>query len=275
MNLVLVTNTYYAGGAFMASTAPIGFFDSGVGGISVLKKAMALLPQEDFVYFGDSIHAPYGDKDLDTIKRLSFQVVEKLMDYSIKAIVVACNTATSAAIEDLRSIYPDLPVIGIEPALKVAVDHTEKGNILVLATKRTLEEKKFKNLLDRYKESRSVETLPLPGLVEIIEEGGDYQEKSYLYLKEALKSVEKEMSAVVLGCTHYPFIKPSLRRIYGEDVLIVDGSEGTARHLKEVLAKKSLLTNKKEKGALLVLNSSPDEKFQELSLRLLEENSDQ
>ena len=275
MNLVLVTNTYYAGGAFMASTAPIGFFDSGVGGISVLKKAMALLPQEDFVYFGDSIHAPYGDKDLDTIKRLSFQVVEKLMDYSIKALVVACNTATSAAIEDLRSIYSDLPVIGIEPALKVAVDHTETGNILVLATKRTLEEKKFKNLLDRYKESRSVETLPLPGLVEIIEEGGDYQEKSYLYLKEALKSVEKEMSAVVLGCTHYPFIKPSLRRIYGEDVLIVDGSEGTARHLKEVLAEKNLLTSKKVKGSLLILNSSPDIKFQELSLRLLEENSDQ
>lgn len=258
----------------MTKRDPIGFFDSGVGGISVLKKAMDILPQEDFVYFGDSLNAPYGDKDLATIKKLSFQVVEKLMEYSIKALVVACNTATSAAIEDLRQSYPDLPVIGIEPALKVAVDHTEKGNILVLATKRTLEEKKFKNLLDRYKENRSVETLPLPGLVEIIEEGGNYQEKSYLYLVEALKSVKKEMSAVVLGCTHYPFIKPSLRRIYGEGVLIVDGSEGTARHLKEVLSEKNLLTDKNEKGTLLVLNSSPDEKLQELSFRLLEERSD-
>lgn len=275
MNLVNSMKTCYSGGAFMASTAPIGFFDSGVGGISVLKKAMDILPQEDFVYFGDSLNAPYGDKDLATIKKLSFQVVEKLMEYSIKALVVACNTATSAAIEDLRQSYPDLPVIGIEPALKVAVDHTETGNILVLATKRTLEEKKFKNLLDRYKESRSVETLPLPGLVEIIEEGGDYQEKSYLFLEEALKSVEKEMSAVVLGCTHYPFIKPSLRRIYGKDVLIVDGSEGTARHLKEVLLERDLLTDKEEKGTLLVLNSSPEEKFQELSFRLLEESSDQ
>lgn len=274
MNLVNSMKTCYSGGAFMASTAPIGFFDSGVGGISVLKKAMDILPQEDFVYFGDSLNAPYGDKDLATIKKLSFQVVEKLMEYSIKALVVACNTATSAAIEDLRQSYPDLPVIGIEPALKVAVDHTETGNILVLATKRTLEEKKFKNLLDRYKESRSVETLPLPGLVEIIEEGGDYQEKSYLFLEEALKSVEKEMSAVVLGCTHYPFIKPSLRRIYGKDVLIVDGSEGTARHLKEVLLERDLLTDKEEKGTLLVLNSSPEEKFQELSFRLLEESSD-
>lgn len=258
----------------MANQHPIGFFDSGVGGISVLKKAMALLPQEDFIYFGDSIHAPYGDKDLATIKQLSFAAAETLMRYSCKAIVVACNTATSAAIEDLRTFYRDIPVIGIEPALKVAVDHTENGNILVLATRRTLEERKFKDLLDRYKEDRSVETLPLPGLVEIIEQGEDYQEKSFQYLKEALKSVKKDMSAVVLGCTHYPFVKPSLRRIYGEDVLIVDGSEGTSRRLKEVLSEKNLLSEKKESGTLLILNSSPEEKLHALSLRLLKEDSD-
>lgn len=258
----------------MSNRAPIGFFDSGVGGISVLKKAMSILPQEDFIYFGDSIHAPYGDKDLDTIKKLSFEATEKLLEHSIKALVVACNTATSAAIEDLRTAYPDLPIIGIEPALKVAVDHTKEGNILVLATKRTLEEKKFKNLLDRYKESRSVETLPLPGLVEIIEQGDAYQEKSYHYLQEALKGVKEEMSVVVLGCTHYPFIKPSLRKIYGNHVLIVDGSEGTARHLKEVLVERGLLSDKKDPGTVLILNSSHDQKLHELSLKLLEEDSD-
>lgn len=274
MYLVQSRDTTLPRRRFMSNRAPIGFFDSGVGGISVLKKAMSILPQEDFIYFGDSIHAPYGDKDLDTIKKLSFEATEKLLEHSIKALVVACNTATSAAIEDLRTAYPNLPIIGIEPALKVAVDHTKEGNILVLATKRTLEEKKFKNLLDRYKESRSVETLPLPGLVEIIEQGDAYQEKSYHYLQEALKGVKEEMSVVVLGCTHYPFIKPSLRKIYGNHVLIVDGSEGTARHLKEVLAERDLLSDKKDPGTVLILNSSHDQKLHELSLKLLEEDSD-
>jgi len=118
----------------MANNQPIGFFDSGVGGISVLKKAMELLPHEDFIYFGDSVNAPYGDKDLETIRELSFQAVDFLLSFQCKSIVVACNTATSAAISDIRAKYPDLPVIGIEPALKVAIDHTTDGKILVLGS---------------------------------------------------------------------------------------------------------------------------------------------
>ena len=258
----------------MAKNKPIGFFDSGVGGISVLKKAMELLPSEDFIYFGDSIHAPYGDKDLDTIKELSFKAVDFLLSFGCKSIVVACNTATSAAISDIREKYPHIPIIGIEPALKVAIDHTTDGKILVLATNRTLLEKKFKKLSDQFSQSRNIVSLPLPGLVEIIENGEDYQEKSYAYLKDALSMVDKDLSSVVLGCTHYPFIKPSLRRIFSEEMLIVDGSEGTARRLKEVLTEENLLHQEGHIGTLKIFNSSKNQKLIDLTYRFLEEESD-
>lgn len=258
----------------MANNQPIGFFDSGVGGISVLKKAMELLPHEDFIYFGDSVNAPYGDKDLETIKTLSFNAVDFLLSFHCKSIVVACNTATSAAITDIREKYPHIPVIGIEPALKVAIDHTTDGKILVLATNRTLNEEKFKKLSDQFSESRNIVSLPLPGLVEIIENGEDYQEKSYDYLKKALEKVDKDLSSVVLGCTHYPFIKPSLRRMFSEEILIVDGSEGTARRLKEVLTEENLLQEAPHEGTLNVYNSSGSQRLIDLTYRLLKDDSD-
>ncbi len=258
----------------MAKRQPIGFFDSGVGGISVLKKAVELLPYEDFIYFGDSVNAPDGDKDVDTIKKLSFDAADFLLSFDCKAIVVACNTATSAAIEEIRAKYSHIPVIGIEPALKVAIDHTEDGKILVLATNRTLQEKKFKNLSDKYAQSRKIISLPLPGLVEIIESGDHYQERSFEYLKEHLKEVDRDISAVVLGCTHYPFVKPSLKRIFSLDILIVDGSEGTARHLKDVLSEEGRLNAHDRKGTIRIFNSSKDKRLLELSQSLLEENSE-
>ncbi len=259
----------------MAKRQPIGFFDSGVGGISVLKKAVELLPYEDFIYFGDSVHAPYGDKDVETIRKMSFDAMDFLLSFDCKAIVVACNTATSAAIEEIREKYSHIPVIGIEPALKVAIDHTEDGKILVLATIRTLQENKFRKLSEKYAESRKIISLPLPGLVEIIESGDQYQQRSYDYLRDALKKVDRDISAVVLGCTHYPFVKPSLRRIFGEDVLIVDGSEGTARHLKDVLVEKNLLSTDDKDGSVRIFNSSEEKRFITLSKSLLEENIDQ
>lgn len=258
----------------MANNRPIGFFDSGVGGISVLKKAMELLPHEDFIYFGDSANAPYGDKDLETLKELSFKAVDFLLSFGCKSIVVACNTATSAAITDIREKFSHIPVIGIEPALKVAIEHTTDGKILVLATNRTLLEEKFKKLSDQFSQSRNIVSLPLPGLVEIIENGDDYQEKSYAYLKEAFEDVDKDLSAVVLGCTHYPFIKPSLRKLFSEEILIVDGSEGTARRLKEVLTEANLLHEESHKGTLRIYNSTNSEKLFDLTYRLLEEDSD-
>lgn len=257
----------------MANNQPIGFFDSGVGGISVLQAAVALLPQEDFIYYGDSANAPYGDKTVEEIQGLTARAVDFLLAKGCKAIVVACNTATSAAIDLIRETYPQIPIIGIEPALKVAMDHTSQGKVLVLATLRTLQEKKFQDLSDRYAQTRTVIRRPLPGLVEIIEKGGDFQEKSFQFLQRALADVDKDVSAVVLGCTHYPFIKPSLRRLFPGDTLIVDGSEGTSRHLRDVLAEKDLLAELGHPGSVTLYNSSPDPAMIDLSRALLREEA--
>ncbi|MGB4589446.1 MAG: glutamate racemase [Clostridiaceae bacterium] len=251
---------------------PIGFFDSGVGGISVLKQTMEILPNENYIYFGDSINAPYGDKKVDEIRSLTASAVDLLLSKGCKAIVIACNTATSAAVDYIRDKYKSIPIIGIEPALKVAIDKTKSGKILVLATNRTLQEKKFHDLSKKYAKTRDIINMPLPGLVEIIEKGANYQEMSYLYLKDALEDVGEDLSAVVLGCTHYPFVKSSLRRIFTENIQIYDGSEGTARHLKEVLEEKNLLNPSAEKGTLTILNSKETQDMVDLSLMLLDEN---
>ncbi|NLB21123.1 MAG: glutamate racemase [Clostridium sp.] len=258
----------------MTNKNPVGFFDSGVGGISVLKKAMELLPDEDFVYYGDSLHAPYGDKDVETIKIFSKNATEFLLSHHCKAIVVACNTATSAAVEDLRITYAPLPIIGIEPALKVAIEKTISGDILVLATNRTLVEEKFETLLKRYQQNRTISTLALQGLVEIIEEGVDIQEKAYEYLSQVLPNENSSFSAVVLGCTHYPFVIPSLKRIFPSHTMIVDGSEGTAKRLKEVLTSKNLLNFNNPHRKIMLCNSSPHEEMIHLSKKLLETDYD-
>lgn len=258
----------------MTNTNPIGFFDSGVGGISVLKKAMEILPEEDFIYYGDSLHAPYGEKDVETIKKLSMNVTEFLLAKNCKAIVVACNTATSAAVEALREIYAPIPIIGIEPALKVAIEKTIEGEILVLATNRTLVEKKFNVLLNRYQKDRKIFTLALQGLVEIIENGHDFQEKAYQYLYQILPKELPNLSAVVLGCTHYPFVKPSLRRIFPKNTMIVDGSEGTAKHLRDVLIQEDLLNQDNPNRKVSLYNSSPQEEMIKLSYKLLQSEDD-
>ena len=151
--------------------APIGFFDSGLGGLSVLRKALEMMPNENYIYYGDSKHAPYGEKTPQEIRSLSFNAIEFLIKKGAKAIVIACNTATSAAAHDLREYYKDIPIIGIEPALKPAIKLHETGSVIVMATKATLTQEKFKNLMDKYGEHREVIPLPCPGLVEFIEAG--------------------------------------------------------------------------------------------------------
>ena len=146
---------------------PIGVFDSGVGGISVLKEAVKLLPKEDFIYFGDSKNAPYGTKKVEEVIELSFTAVDFLLKHGVKAVVVACNTATSAAIESLRQKYIDIPIIGIEPALKPAVELNKRGKIIIMATPMTLLENKFQSLMKTYEKEIDIETLPCVGLVEL------------------------------------------------------------------------------------------------------------
>lgn len=253
----------------MDNTRPIGFFDSGVGGISVLKQAHALLPQENFIYYGDSKNAPYGGRDLDAIRQLTSQGIDFLLAKDCKAVVVACNTATSAAIDFLRSKY-ELPVIGIEPALKVAVEQVPFGTILVLATLRTLTERKFQQLMERVAATREVLKVPLPGLVEIIEAGEDLYPQSLAYLENALSHVDRDIAAVVLGCTHYPFVKPALRTLFGPDIPIFDGSDGTARRLAKVLEERGLQNTSSTPGTITFCNSLEDPKVLHLCEKLMD-----
>ena len=254
--------------------SPIGFFDSGVGGLSVMKEAISIMPNENFIYFGDSKNAPYGTKELNEVKNLTLNAVEFLLNKDVKAIVVACNTATSAAIEDIRDRYKHIAIIGIEPALKPAIKLNRKGNIIIMATPMTLRERKFKLLMDKYKSESDIVSLPCAGLVEFIEQGILDGEKLENYLKEKFKLyLEDDISAIVLGCTHYPFIKKALSNVIGDDIPLIDGGLGTSHELKRKLIEKDLLNDSKEKGNIEIYNSINDNKIIDFCYNLIKANS--
>lgn len=249
---------------------PVGFFDSGVGGLSVLKEAVKVLPNENFIYFGDSKNAPYGIKSVDEVKKLTFNAVEFLLNKKVKAVVIACNTATSAAIEDLRSCYNFMPIIGIEPALKPAVELNKKGKIIIMATPMTLAEAKFNNLMKSFESKADIEPLPCAGLVELIEKGVLEGDAVNSYLRDKLNPyLHRGISSIVLGCTHYPFIKNELSKIVGKGTSIIDGSLGTVKQLKRQLAKSNLLNTETKLGKIEILNSLNDENIIKLSYKLL------
>jgi len=257
------------------SNLPIGVFDSGVGGISVLADLIHQLPDEEYIYFGDSGNAPYGVRSKEEVKKLSFDVVNHLLNLKIKALVVACNTATSVAIEELRSSL-DIPVIGMEPALKPAIELNKRGKIVVMATPVTLREKKFNDLIEKFKHTTNVVKMPCPGLVEIIEKDGKYASEINDYIKKVFSPYNiDEIGAIVLGCTHYVFIKDVIVNIVGENISIVDGNLGTARHVKHLLYDNgTLIPISKEdckETKIKVINSSNDTNMVSLSKKLLEE----
>lgn len=256
---------------FYNKNKPIGIFDSGVGGISVLKKAIKILPNENYIYFGDSKNAPYGVKSVEEIKELTFEAIDILLSKGCKAIVVACNTATSAAIEDLRKKFKAIPIIGIEPAVRPAVNLNRKGKILIMATSITLAENKFNNLVEKCAMNSELVALPCPGLVEMIEEGIVEGKgiKDYLVNKFEGK-IDKDISCIVLGCTHYPFIKEEIVSILGDEIPIIDGSEGTARELKRRLKESNILSDSDQKGEVQIFNSKNSSNLIELSYKLLE-----
>lgn len=219
---------------------PIGVFDSGIGGISVLSEMLRVMPNERFIYVSDSANAPYGTKSCECVRDLSLNVAKMIVDKGVKALVVACNTATSVAIVNIREKYDHLPVIGMEPAVKPAVEKGKKGNIVVMATPLTLREGKFNSLFSRFNTEASIIPLPCGGLVELIESEDAQGVKEYLQNLWADISIA-EVSSVVLGCTHYCFIKNDLQEITGPDIKIVDGNTGTVRHLKRTLKASALL----------------------------------
>ena len=249
---------------------PIGFFDSGVGGLSVLKEALKLMPNEDYIYFGDSKNAPYGVKTAEEVRRLTFEAVEFLLNKNVKGIAIACNTATSAAVADLRIKYPNLPLVGIEPALKPAVEINDGGDILIMATPMTLQEEKFNRLMERYKDRATIIPVPCPGLMEFIEEGKLKSKEVLQYLEDKINTYKKNrISSIVLGCTHYPFIKDVLIDIVGSEVDIIDGGMGTSKELMRRLNESNLLREEKRIGNVEIINSSNKKEIIDLSYDLI------
>jgi len=240
----------------MSSSAPIGVFDSGLGGISVARQIAKDMPAEHVLYFGDSANAPYGIKTPEQVRALSFDIVERFVRQGVKAVVIACNTATSAAVNDLREHY-DIPIIGMEPALKVACDrgdvpsdpHHIPQRVIVAATPLTLRERKFAKLMDRFDSNNTIFKEPCPDLVEIVESGrlGDHD----------------------LGCTHFVFYRDYFRELLPERAAVIDGNEGTVRHLGVVLESLGKLAPEDATGGVELANSDPSERIAELSRKLL------
>ncbi|QEK13708.1 glutamate racemase [Crassaminicella thermophila] len=240
-----------------------------MGGISVLREMKKLMPQEDYIYYGDSKNIPYGKKTKEELIDICSQIGDYFIKRGVKAIVIACNTATSAAVEEFRNTY-SIPIIGVEPALKPAVEKYKGGKIIVLATEVTLREEKFHNLMEKYIEQAEIVKIPAPKLVTLAEKGLIYGEEAEKEIKELFKDINiDEISSIVLGCTHYVFFKNSMKKVLGNHITLIDGGIGTAQHLKNILSERDWLKDCNKEGKIEIINSSNDQSMIELSYRLL------
>ncbi|UKS28836.1 glutamate racemase [Paenibacillus sp. HWE-109] len=237
----------------------IAFFDSGIGGISVLHEAMRQLPQEDFLYFADTLHVPYGTKSKDEVLAFVKACVETIHHEEVKALVIACNTATSIAIAELRKLY-DMPIIGMEPAVKPALEMNRSSGkrVLVFATPLTLKESKYRELVSRIDDTGMVDSLPLPELVEFCEQLQVEGPRINDYFHAQLAPFDLDsFGTVVLGCTHYPFYRRALRNLLPSHIQIVDGSSGTVKRLIQLLEHRGQLQGEGH-GDLKFMCSSND-----------------
>ena len=249
----------------------IAVFDSGLGGLSVLRHLKRLMPNERYLYYGDCANAPYGSRSTQQVRELTLAAAERLLqNYPVKALVVACNTATAAAIGQLRSMYPELIVIGIEPALKLAADRHPGSTIGVMATQVTLREEKFHKLWERFAGGCTVYPIEAPGLVELVESGRENSEAADALLRGILSNYVGKLDALVLGCTHYPFAAEAIGKILGDKTELLDGGDGTARETRRRLEEADLLAHPLQEGGVMLECSGNTEQFRSLAQRLLD-----
>jgi glutamate racemase len=239
--------------------APVGVFDSGVGGLSVLSEISQLLPHESLLYLADCGHIPYGEKSPEFITERCLKIAGFFHEQGAKALVVACNTATAAGVAHVRQLYPDWPIVGMEPAVKPAAEATRSGVVGVLATTGTLQSARFAALLDRFASDVRVVTQPCPGLVELIETGdlGSPQIRQLLwgYVEPLLA---ERCDTIILGCTHYPFLKPLLRQMIPDSISLIDTGAAVARQLQRLLSRSCLLADGPARETLYWTSDSPD-----------------
>lgn len=239
----------------MNSNNSIGIFDSGIGGATVLKEILKILPQENYIYYSDSKNNPYGDKSDKEIFEICDNIVKKFIEKQCKVIVIACNTASAKAAKLLREKYLEQTIIAIEPAYKMVYDFAYEKQTLVMATKGTIESEKFHRLYEKY-DNHKTYLLACKGLADIIEEGNE--EKIKKYLKENLSEYKGKVENIVLGCTHYPLIQNEIKDVLGE-VKFFNGAPNLAKHLKEVLEEGNLLNKEKNIGKINFIDSSNSE----------------
>lgn len=241
----------------------IGVFDSGLGGISVLNRCRELMPEENYIYYADKLNAPYGDKTSEDIVKLMEDVIENIfLKRDVKAIVIACNTATNAAVDTLRKKY-DIPIIGTEPAIKPALLHNNNDKkTLILATEATINSKRFLNKLITYNENEYI-IMGCSGLVELIESENNAGIKEYFKVRFSKLDLDS-IGSVVLGCTHYPFIKKYIKDALNKDVTFFDGGDGVARRLSSILEENKIRSISKEIGLVDLSNSLDNEYNQKL-----------
>jgi glutamate racemase len=239
----------------MSNANPIGLFDSGIGGTSIWKKIHQLLPNENTIYLADSKNAPYGQRSKNEIIELCYKNVDFLLAQNCKMIVVACNTATTNAIKELRAKYT-IPIIGIEPAIKTAANKTQTQTIGILATKGTLNSELFNRQLETYNSIKIMEQVG-HGLVELIEAGQiDSQEMNSLLKTYLTPMIEADIDYLVLGCSHYPYLIPAIKKILPGNVTIIDSGEAVAKQTKAILEKNNLLTTSKNQTESLFYTNS-------------------
>jgi glutamate racemase len=249
----------------------IGIFDSGFGGVSVLREIASLLPDEDLLYYGDNANAPYGSLDETRIRAVTMAAVDRLLERGIKALVVACNTATSAAIETIRA-QVSLPVIGMEPAVKPAVRMRSRGKVLVLATAATLRQQKLHTLLARLGNPDYLVPFACTGLVELVEQGvisGAALDEFLSGLFAPLRGLDVQV--VVLGCTHYVFARQAIKRCFMPQPLVVDGNRGTAVNLVRELTRRNLLrpSGESHSGVVEFVTTGERERYEPIFQRLM------
>jgi glutamate racemase len=250
--------------------APIGVFDSGVGGLSILRPLRELLPAEEVLFFADQGHVPYGPRPLDEVRRFSIGIARFLIDQGAKLIVVACNTASAAALQDLRSAFPATPFVGMEPAVKPAAEQTRTRTVGVLATPATFQGALFASVVERFAQGVRVIPQTLPGLVERIEAGDLGGPETQRIVRAGVESlVAQGADTLVLACTHFPFVIPAIADAAGPGVQVIDPSPAIARQTARLLDERGLRSEAAGPGALTYLTSGDPSRLRDMALRLI------
>ncbi len=256
-----------------SQNSPIGIFDSGVGGLSVLRAISAQLPHENLLYFADQARVPYGSRSLEEVRHFSEEITHFLLAKNAKIIVIACNTASAAALSWLREIFPKVPFVGMEPALKPAAEGTHSGVVGVLATPATFQGKLYTSLVARFASNLTVLQDTCSGLVEEIERGALDGKKTRQILDDALRDMLGfGLDTLVLGCTHYPFVMPLIEQICGDSVQVIDPAPAVARQVEYRLVSKNAQSTRAAKGKIQVYTSGDAERLASLLPKLGFEN---